>query len=142
MPISFTTKSNGGLERLISDLETRSTQALNPIGEETKREIISRTRAGRNVDGAGFESYSERYARRKGTSANQVNLQLTGDMLNSIISRVQQNELIISIQGSFARSKASWHQFGAGNNKVRRFFGLSDTQKRKIFQDFTRFLKR
>ncbi|MEO8520049.1 MAG: hypothetical protein ABI603_01725 [Acidobacteriota bacterium] len=54
---------------------------MREIGLLARERIVTRTLAGQGVDGP-FRPYSSAYAKRKGSSA--VNLQVSGNMLNQL----------------------------------------------------------
>lgn len=89
------------------------------------REIVRRTESGRDINGRRFVRYTKEYRKFKirTTGSGQVNLRLSGQMLDSITSKVEVRSTVIVWSIFFsnreAEQKAIW-------NSVRRpFFGVS-----------------
>lgn len=101
--------------------------------EKSITEIVARTQSGKDIEGNNFAPYSESYGKWKRDVKGRhltPDLTLTGNMLKAIRSTVKQlkNGLIegrIFILAQEA-DKAKWNQ------KLRPFFGLSDSQKEKL----------
>lgn len=70
----------------LDHLELLTVEDMRDLGLWAREQIVRRTMAGQDVNGAAFEPYSPAYAKAKqaalGTSA--VNLQVSGAMLNDI----------------------------------------------------------
>lgn len=102
--------------------------------------IQQRTVAGQNVEGAPFKAYSPSYAKVRERNNDQVsppNLTITGDMLSSI--RLGQTErrkegaiIIITPNDQVQANKI------AGNDKIRKFFGLSEQQRQRIIDQINK----
>lgn len=102
--------------------------------------IQQRTVAGQNVEGAPFKEYSHSYAKVRERNNDQVtppNLTITGDMLSSI--RLGQTErrkegavIIITPNDQVQANKI------AGNDKIRKFFGLSEQQRQRIIDQINK----
>lgn len=102
------------------------------ISDEATR-IVVRTQRGLDVDGNPFPEYSKQYAkvrRNAGRRTSPVDLTFTGQMLNSIQTRV--TRALGKITGEIFFSSASEAAKARGNQKLRSFFGLSDEQVERI----------
>lgn len=87
--------------------------------------MIVRTASGNDVDGRNFASYSRKYAEKKGVGVSDVDLILTGDMLDSISDERQRNIVKIKVGEGFSTDKAHGHITGRATGKVRDFFGFN-----------------
>jgi len=80
--------------------------------------IVNRTLLGKDMYGSPFAPYSDSYRK-----SGNVNLYDTGEMLGSIEYSASGDSATITCSSG----KASYHQQGQGNNPVRKFMGLSET---------------
>lgn len=99
------------------------------IAEDVVEKIVERTQQGTSRTGSRFRGYSDDYIksldfRAFGKSANDVNLTLSGDMLDSFDINDDGDFIEISFIDQENASKAHGHITGGGNLPIRDFFGL------------------
>lgn len=117
------------------------TMGLEQAGQFLKTAILDRTDKGLDVNRNTFTAYSSSYAELKGKS--RVNLQDSNDMLNSIDSRVVSRKKVqLYFRSNVEAEKALYHQTGAGNLPVRKFFGYDKKLERVIQKNFNNFVKK
>jgi hypothetical protein len=117
------------------------TMGLEQSGQFLKTAILHRTDRGQDINRNTFVAYSSAYAEEKGKS--RVDLQDSNDMLNSIDSRVAgRNKVQIYFRSGKEATKAFWHQTGAGNLPVRKFFGYDKKLENVIQRNFATFVKK
>jgi hypothetical protein len=70
----------------LPDLKLVSKEDMREIGLLARERIITRTLRGQSVDGGAFAPYSAGYAdlKRSAAGTSQVNLQVSGNMLNQM----------------------------------------------------------
>lgn len=114
-------------------------ETMRAIADLAIEEIASRTDSEKDHHGVTFKPYSPRYAAwkakyrsgGKGITAgnvNQVDLKLSGEMLNSMsVVELSRNRAVVSFSIAAAMEKAMYHCItGAGVNRViRDFFAVS-----------------
>lgn len=103
--------------------------------------MVDRSEAGKDVLGKALPAYSKEYKNsedfeRYGKSANERNMELTGEMLDSIDLEVQGDEVIIKMEGDQA-PKAHGNITGQEGKwkKKRDFFGVTDFEVKKILRE-------
>lgn len=114
-------------------------KVLLAIAKQQKDRIFLRTTSGKSTDGTPFKAYNPGYAKEAGKiSVNDVNLTLTGKMLNSMTQTATDKEANIFFSNDDAADLAKQHdQLGIGmSGIVRPFFGISDQDKDTIFDDY------
>ena len=99
----------------------------------------------RTLDGVGikngrrfnFPKYSEAYIKsaafkEAGKSASEVNLKLSGEMLDEMrIISLRGNQILIGFQnGTLSNNKAD------GNSKIRPFLGINKSELQEILREF------
>lgn len=129
--------------KINEELKTAIGQALGLQLQAEQTEIKTRTRQGRDVDGAPFPDLSPSYKAfkvEKGRTGTP-NLSFTGAMLQGMSSGVQRvgSALVGTItMGADQAAKALGHltgtYFGKKTGKVRNFFGLSEKQKKRLIE--------
>lgn len=78
----------------LADLQITTKALMKEVGLLARERIIRRTISGQDEDERAFAGYSAGYAKLKGSS--QVNLQLSGGMLNAItITDVTDNSVTL-----------------------------------------------
>ena len=116
-------------------------KGLDQAGEQLKTIIVKRTESGKNVKMKDFTAYSPAYADLKGKIT--VDLSDTNRMLQSISSRmVNRNTSRIFFRSPREATKAFFHQTGAGNLPIRKFFGYSKKTEKVIQDTFEKFVKK
>lgn len=114
-------------------------KVLNLVALRQKNRIFVRSTGGRDTEGNPFKPYNAAYALKAlKTSVNDVNLTVTGNMLNAMTQKATDNQAVISFTNDEAEELASYHdKFGAGKNKViRKFFGMSEEDKEDLFNAY------
>lgn len=107
------------------------------LADEATR-IVLRTRKGTDVDGNAFAPYSEKYAKRKAASGRKtspVDLTYSGNMLSSIQTKVEDTPS--GATGTIFFGSALEAAKAQGNQRRRKFFGLSDEQVARIKKKLT-----
>lgn len=120
-------------KRISHDLRERAGRAFQSQLELETREIEKRTLSGRDVDGNQFAKYSEAYRKwkvEKKQRSNTVNLEFSGDMLAAMTTKVEKTATSFIGKIFFASAKEAAK--ARGNNRLRRFFGLSKEQIRRL----------
>ena len=125
-------------------------KALLHTAVRQKQRMIMRTENGIDINGNPFKPYNRIYALRKGKlSLTSVNLTDQAEMLNSITQSANNKEAKIFFnrvvrKGVSTEDIASFHnKLGAGRNKIiRKFFGISESDGNKIFEDYTNGIRK
>ena len=116
-------------------------KGLEQAGQFLKTAILHRTDRGQDVNRRSFIAYSSAYAEEKGKS--RVDLQDTNRMLQSIDSKViSRNKAQVYFRSQREATKAFWHQTGAGNLPVRKFFGYDKKLEKVIQRNFDNLIKK
>ena len=116
-------------------------RGLEQAGVQLKTAILHKTDRGIDVNRNNFIGYSTQYAQEKGKS--RVDLQDTNRMLQSIDSRVvSRNKVQVYFRSGREAMKAFWHQTGAGNLPVRKFFGYDKALENVIQRQFHNYVKK
>lgn len=117
---------------------------LNRVGQEIIDRMIDRIKDGNSVHGKGFKSYDEDYIdsdefKAYGKSRNNVNMRLTGDMLNLIdIKAVEGTTIVIGWNDQESNDKAHGHMTGfQGKGTKREFFGANQKLLEEIRDEFS-----
>lgn len=122
------------LKNLQKKLErfTRTT-ALRVAAKVIQKQIKNQTEVGRDVNGSLFKPYTKRYAKKRqswGLRTDRVNLQVKGEMLNSMFFDSVNNEVRLSGE---QEPKALGLTLGNRNIKAKRkFMGVSSLDKPMI----------
>lgn len=103
--------------------------------------IIERTLEGKDKNGKAFKPYSKAYKESLSfqlyKSGNNVNLELTGEMLASMESKPNIRGITVEFVDDLNRAKAHGHITGMSGRKggvVRDFFGLSEEEENTIMK--------
>lgn len=121
--------------------EIENENVLNQIGQAIIDKIIERTKDNKSIDGGNLKKYSKVYVEsaefeQYGKSPGDVNMELTGDMLNAIdITKSSPREIVIGFNDETEAAKAANHNFGVTLPK-RKFFGVNDRELNEIKKDF------
>ena len=127
--------------KLAHKLPRLITMGLEQSGQFLKTAILDRTDRGLDMNRRKFIGYSDAYKELKGKT--RVDLQDTNDMLNSIDSRVvSKNKVQVYFRSGREAMKAFWHQTGAGNLPVRKFFGYDKALENVIQRQFHNYVKK
>jgi hypothetical protein len=117
------------------------------IGQAIIDKIISRTEAGKSVDGTKLKSpYSKMYSeslefKAFGKSKNKVNMTLTGSMIGTI-DILESRGGKLKIGWSDAEENAKAYNHNAGDTVPRRaFFGLNEKELQEIKKEFDPIVK-
>ena len=111
------------------------------IGQEVIDLMLNRTESGKDVSGKSFKKYSKSYINsadfeKYGKSANQVNMELKGDMLEDLnIVKMKGNEITIGFDSSLSNKKAANHNQGI-TVPERQFFGVRQKDLKEIGKKF------
>lgn len=106
------------------------------VANEIISDIVLRTQSGRDVNNKAFKKYSEDYANKKGST--KVNLTASNDMLNSITwTTLKGNKKGIKLYFS----STNQHNKAKGNQKTRKFFGLSTQQRKQLIKDLQKAMQ-
>lgn len=115
----------------------------NKISLAVNRIIQERTRKGIGVGGEAFKPYSEQYAKKRGRAGLPINPpDLKFDEKSGMMKRIDHEifndykAVEIFINSPEKEQLAIYHNImGAGKSKViRRFWGLSEEEKEKIYE--------
>ena len=113
------------------------------LGEEIVDFIINRSAAGKDKNGNKFPNYTKSYADKKGVDTDQVDLVLTGDMMDELeVLSHKKGELTIGYQkGADVNDKAEGNILGTygqdkpNKKKARDFLGISKQDLADILSD-------
>lgn len=117
---------------------------IRKLALNVRKTILDLTRAGKDVKGKGFETYSESYIEFKKKAAffkgkrgnpNHVNLMFTGAMLRSMAIHSERFFSDIFFSDAERAEIAYYHNEGYGVPK-REFFGLSTQNETKLTNQF------
>jgi phage gpG-like protein len=122
------------------------------FGQKIIDRIIERTRdENKGFDGRGFKKYSDSYVESEaftayGKSQGEVDLTLTGNMLDSIdVKDFDENKVVIGFIDTLESNKAFGHMTGmrghdylAGKVPERKFFGVNDKELKQIAKEIKR----
>ncbi len=99
-------------------------------------EMIARTQSGEDIKGSSFKPYSKDYAAIKGVGRGDVDMTLSGNMLEGTKGKVKRGaeEAEIAITGRLNKLKAYNHNVGDTQPR-REFFGFTASDLRKIARD-------
>jgi len=127
--------------KFIGKLPRIITRGLEQAGENLKEVIIRRTSAGLDYKRKRFQPYSEAYSNLK--NKTRVDLQDTNRMLQNISSRiVNRKRASVYFRSQLEAEKAMYHQTGAGNLPVRRFFDHDIKLRRVIQKNFAKYIEK
>lgn len=118
-------------------IKTPNKDFFQTTGLEAVTQIVKRTQAGKDVNGASFKPYKESYAeyrRGKARQAVPVNLTFSAKMLNAIKNEATASRARIYITG--IEGVKAW----GNTNKGRRFFDLSQDQLNSIITKVDKFV--
>ena len=111
------------------------------IGQAIIDKIIERTEDGKDISEKGFKKYSKEYVdsdefKDFGKSKNEINMTLTGRMLDDIdIISESRNTIKIGFEDSTEILKAFNHNTG-DTVKKRKFFGIRERDLKEIGKEF------
>lgn len=116
------------------------------IGQAIIDLIVSRTESGKDINGNSFASYSKDYkdslAFKAFGKTNKVNMTLSGDML-AFMDIVEDKGNTIKIGWSDDEENAKAYNHNVGDTVTKRsFFGVTDSDLKKISEEFKPDLKR
>ena len=124
--------------QITEDMEKRIQVALDRALADEIQEIISRTQAGKSIEGGTFAPYSKGRAKYRAAHGRGSIPDLTffGSMLNSITHTVKRGfgEIIGTVFFSSSKEAAK----AEGNSRYRKFFGLSKEQIKNVKDAITR----
>jgi hypothetical protein len=113
----------------------------NSLGQAIIDRIRDRTAANKSVYGVGLKDYSTDYIKsaafeQYGKSANDINMTLTGSMLESLdIIESTENTITIGFLDDTNEAKAANHNVGNTVPK-RPFFGINATETQELIDEF------
>lgn len=107
------------------------------IGQQIQQDINNRTKAGKDFNENSFIPYASSNKRKFG---QVVDLTDSGQMLNSLKTKANQNTAQIYLNNQQAKKKASWNEFHSSYQ--RGFFGLSNKDIEKIRSYFEQIINR
>lgn len=130
MPIKFTSKFNPS--NIANNINQSGRITLLTAVQDEKAIMDIRTGSGRDIDGAGFQEYSESYGQQveEKTGNRNVDLLDTGAMLQAIVINEYQSENKVEARVEF--SMIDMAQRAIYNMKLRKFFGFSMDQFDRI----------
>ena len=119
------------INRISEAINYDFTKSLNLFSIEAIRVINERIEESVDVGGRRFKKYSKLYAdfRKEKGRSNEVNLQFSGEMLNSIRYKVSGNRATIDFPSRrHKKSKQSNRKIAERVNDEREFFALSQSE--------------
>lgn len=122
-------------ERFQRILTVLGRSLMTDIGFFLMTRIKERTLAGRDVEGNPFAPYSARYAffrQKKGRPIDKVDLFFTGSMQSSMTHEATQDSVRVFFMPTQDRSGASNPAKAFWLNKKRRFFAISEQDRKDI----------
>ena len=116
---------------------------MKKIGNNARKRMLDRISKGGDINGGKLAAYSDKYADwkikskskvKRGGSRDTVNMQKSGDMLNSMRTEGKKN--IASIFVTLHRLIGYYHQSGlAKGGKVREWFGATKENADKAIKE-------
>lgn len=133
-------KDNYRLKVDLSELGDLSSSEKQQVGQAIIDKILERTEKGRQVVGTKFKGYSTSYINSpefelRGKSASNVNLELFGDMLDSIDIQDVDGSIEIGFSDQLQSNKAYNHDTGDTLPK-RQFFNINQKEWNDIKRQF------
>jgi hypothetical protein len=115
------------------------------IGQAIIDKIKERTAAGADINGEAFKGYSKTYKEslefKAAGKGNNVNMRLSGDMLELMDFSINGNTIKIGWDDVEQSKKAHGHITGGGFLPKRNFFGVTNDDLKDIKKDFLNALK-
>lgn len=130
--MTITFKSNVDFKKIAAEQSEKRARLLSRALEEESRAIIERTRSGTGISGGKFEKLSEKYKKYKTKKGRRgvPDLTFSGRMLAAITSKVERTAT--GLLGSVFFNSPREADKARGNQKLRKFFGFSKEQIRRI----------
>ena len=120
------------------DIDRGITKGIGEAAILGKDIIDSRTGKGQGIDRA-FDPYTDGYIKwleNNGYPTDEVDLEVSGDMLRSIQTKVTSSrEAMIYFDNAFQAKKAAF------NNETRPFFGFNDKEEKRMAAAFRKEIK-
>ena len=123
------------LARMEKDLPRKVDTALYAVAQQGINIILDRTKKGISASGGTFKPYTPKYAlfrRENGRQSATPDLNFTGSMLSSMTAFKGRGYSEIKFSRSIESKKAYY------NNKRRRFFDFSVSEKRSLLNMFAK----
>lgn len=119
-------------KKLQKELKDKQKKNLEVALQEAATEIVERTRRQEPVNGGKFAKLSDKYAKYKQRKGRHgvPDLTFSGSMLRAIQTKVE--ETINGLLGTIFFGSTAESEKARGNQKFRKFFGLSRRQQTKI----------
>lgn len=120
--------------------DNASAGQVSQFGQAVVDEILKRTEDGEDIWHSKFKAYSKSYEASEdfdefGKTKSQVDMTLTGDMLDSLDFTTRGGTIIVSLSGDTNLLKSYNHNTG-DTLPQRRFFGVTDDDLEVIAEDF------
>lgn len=119
-----------GLKELAESFGAKLASRLDKISSDLRIQIITRTKGGTDAYGRSFSPYKPFTVQKKlkkGQQISPVNLTDTGEMLASVVNRIENdNEIVLQITAK--QDIATELQTGRPDMAAREFFALDDAQ--------------
>lgn len=106
------------------------------IAQQIKKDIIVRTKAGKDQNQQSFIPYASSNKKKFG---QVVDLTDSGQMLNSVTCKAQNGTSVIYVNNATADKKTGWN--ARHKNYERSYFGLSEQNINKIKAYFDRIIQ-
>ena len=110
------------------------------IADSIIQKIVDRTQSGKSLRGKPFKKYSKDYQGIRsaaGLSPTEVDLTFSGEMLNSIITKKEnERKIILGWDDDTNEAKAYNHNTG-DTLPQREFFGLQEKEKAELRNEFS-----
>ena len=113
-------------------------RAMSDIGIDSIERINDRVEKGVDVDGKPFKEYSEftKKSKKKTGRSTKVNLQQSGEMMNSLDFEVSNNVTTVKLPDrTHKKSNESISQIGDKNHAERSFLGHNKKEVSEIWKD-------
>lgn len=132
-----------GVKTTINIPAGMSSTKKNELAARLAQQIINNTLAGFDKNGKQFKSYTKQYAEKKGVGRSDVDLKLSGDMLDALkVLKIGRDYIDIGFDGRTTQDKkAEGNILGSygkspNSSKARDFLGLPKSQINEILADF------
>lgn len=121
-------------KKIQKEIKERQKKNLEVALQEAATEIVERTRRQEPVSGGRFAKLSDKYAKYKQRKGRHgvPDLTFSGSMLRAIQTKVE--ETINGLLGTIFFGSTAESEKARGNQKLRKFFGLSRRQEKALVE--------
>lgn len=131
----------GGIINRLRGMANHANKMPDFVGAYVVQEIVDRTQKGMDMNRHGFTPYIHPEVRTKGgRQSNHVDLNWSGQMLASMMHKVNGNQTLVFFRAEKENAKAHGHHHGSKWLPQRKFFGLDPKIKQGIIDRIQRWI--